>query len=90
MNKTYRIITFGDPTRTTRSLSLFCPPPELNGFCMALLDQDRYIGPDPVGHACRQPAVHSIHYLHFQYDLCQECSNLLAQNLRTMGYLATI
>jgi len=46
-------------------------------ICDMLIDQDRYIGSDPVGHYCGNPASHVLCGSHF---ICDSCAELLQSN----------
>jgi hypothetical protein len=66
--------------------------PEL-GICEILLDQGHYIGEDPVGHACCEPATRIVKLLHSQimlYRVCETCFMWLqdAEKVRRMSVYA--
>ncbi len=46
-------------------------------ICDMLIDQDRYIGSDPVGHYCGNPTSHVLCGSHF---ICDSCVELLQSN----------
>ncbi len=60
-------------------------------ICKALLDQGRYIGEDPIGHACGQPATVERTVEGRPYELCESCYQLLLEEPErvTLGYQET-
>jgi hypothetical protein len=48
--------------------------------CEALLDQDRYIGGDPVGHACFNSAQELVWLDGFSWRVCSDCAALIRAN----------
>ncbi len=53
-----------------------------SGFCDALIDQNRFIGSDPVGYRCVNPPSLIDEFGHF---LCLECADLLSTGRITLG-----
>jgi hypothetical protein len=54
---------------------------EIPYLCEVLLDQGRYIGDDPVGYACRQPAKWEYTLMPpLSYLLCDSCKNILEED----------
>lgn len=51
------------------------------GACDALIDQNRYIGDDPVGHACFNKAISVTDTGHM---LCKSCEELLSTGRITL------
>ncbi len=48
-------------------------------LCTALIDQDRFIGGDPVGYGCSSSAV-TVHWKNgFGWRLCAQCAVMLAE-----------
>jgi hypothetical protein len=45
--------------------------------CAALLDQDRYIGDDPVGHACYNQASETVWIGGVGWRVCSSCAALV-------------
>lgn len=41
--------------------------------CQMLIDQNRYIGKDPVGHACSNPMA----YEYQGYRVCESCKEMI-------------
>ena len=48
--------------------------PSFRPNCDMLIDQNRYIDSDPIGHCCGLPATHIVDKTHF---ICERCAALL-------------
>jgi len=42
-------------------------------FCEMLIDQNRYIGDDPVGYKCSNSAVQTVPFANKHYLICESC-----------------
>lgn len=45
--------------------------------CCALVDQNRYIGDDPVGHACSERAIKTVWLKGVGFRVCNRCVTML-------------
>jgi hypothetical protein len=52
------------------------PPPVVRPPCAGLIDQGRYIGGDPVGHACHGVAAETVWLGGLAWRLCASCAAL--------------
>lgn len=56
--------------------------------CTALIDQDRRIGSDPVGHACFAPATQT-HWINgIGFRVCQQCADMLEREPERITFWA--
>jgi hypothetical protein len=49
-------------------------------YCCGLLDQDRFIGDDPVGHCCANPSEETVWWRGLNFRLCSTCAKLFRLN----------
>jgi hypothetical protein len=49
-------------------------------MCCGLLDQNRYIGGDPVGHCCSNPSEETVWQGGVNWRLCRPCADLFREN----------
>lgn len=55
--------------------------------CDALLDQNRYIGDDPVGHACSNDAAYETSWIDGASILiCESCKEILLSDLKRLTF----
>ena len=61
---------------------------EVKLICDALVDQNKYIGDDPVGHACFNEAKYETAWIDGEpILLCEECSQILLTDLARLTFL---
>jgi hypothetical protein len=52
---------------------------QLAPLCDCLIDQNRFIGDDPIGHACHKPAKYHDHGI----NVCEDCMKMLGDPEQT-------
>jgi hypothetical protein len=52
------------------------PPPVVRPPCAGLIDQGRYVGGDPVGHACHNDATETYWAGGVGWHLCAPCADM--------------
>jgi len=57
--------------------------------CRALIDQDRYIGADPVGHICFESAKYSVPIDSREFPICEKCWNVISGKRWDLDHAAT-
>jgi len=56
-------------------------------FCDALVDQNRYIGKDPVGYKCMNTAIYGVYKGKY---LCQDCFEMIMEKTGRVSFKASI
>ncbi len=65
----------------TESLRFFPPGNPASPICEALINQDVYIGDDPVGHRCFREAIDAVIVWGVSYVVCAECREFVRETI---------